>query len=172
MILLSICTTDCWKRLFSNSVFVKQTKANRSEFFNINALINVIFAPTSLISPIINANTLKYVTVSGIHSTLFTSVSSFCLQCVYRQYKTWPFELGNYLCRCKPGFWIDNPENVSVYLSSHPPIGPFLNINSMQRVMTRNTNFNTVFARCVLLFSYKLDCDNTLSIWYLSSSFK
>lgn len=39
-----------------------------------------------------------------------------CVQCVYRQYQEWPFDVANYLCQCKPGFYTDRPENVSNFL--------------------------------------------------------
>ncbi|BHF64506.1 hypothetical protein SprV_0200751100 [Sparganum proliferum] len=32
-------------------------------------------------------------------------------KCVFRQYRTWPFDIGNYICLCKPAFYADNPEN-------------------------------------------------------------
>ncbi|VDM30832.1 unnamed protein product [Hydatigera taeniaeformis] len=32
-------------------------------------------------------------------------------QCVYRQYKAWAFDVANYICQCKPGFYTDRPEN-------------------------------------------------------------
>uniref|UniRef100_A0A5K3ESU1 G_PROTEIN_RECEP_F3_4 domain-containing protein n=1 Tax=Mesocestoides corti TaxID=53468 RepID=A0A5K3ESU1_MESCO len=32
-------------------------------------------------------------------------------QCFYRQYRPWPFDVGNYICQCKPGFYTDRPEN-------------------------------------------------------------
>ncbi|VDK41265.1 unnamed protein product [Taenia asiatica] len=32
-------------------------------------------------------------------------------QCVYRQYQPWAFDVANYICQCKPGFYTDRPEN-------------------------------------------------------------
>ncbi|EUB64329.1 putative G-protein coupled receptor [Echinococcus granulosus] len=32
-------------------------------------------------------------------------------QCVYRQYQEWAFDVANYICQCKPGFYTDRPEN-------------------------------------------------------------
>ncbi|KAM7537703.1 hypothetical protein Aperf_G00000071292 [Anoplocephala perfoliata] len=32
-------------------------------------------------------------------------------QCVYRQYQAWPFDISNYICQCKPGFYTDWPDN-------------------------------------------------------------
>uniref|UniRef100_A0A0X3P0X9 G-protein coupled receptors family 3 profile domain-containing protein n=1 Tax=Schistocephalus solidus TaxID=70667 RepID=A0A0X3P0X9_SCHSO len=32
-------------------------------------------------------------------------------RCVLRQYRTWPFDVGNYICLCNPGFYVDNAEN-------------------------------------------------------------
>ncbi|VUZ49473.1 unnamed protein product [Hymenolepis diminuta] len=32
-------------------------------------------------------------------------------QCVRQQYKPWPFDTANYICRCKPGFYTDKPDN-------------------------------------------------------------